>query len=139
MKGAKLTFGERIKVAMARAGITTDGRPSAALYNLWNKTYPEDEMTRSNINIWMRAEEPRISVPKLFQLGDMLNCSARWLALETGSMRRASEFDIDEEGLLAAYRSLPPQVQEKVIKDTNFLMQTFSPKSAANPVKRTKT
>lgn len=139
MKENAVSFGGRIKIAMLRAGIGVADKPAAVLWHLWMKKYPERPITRSAVHLWLNSEHANMSVEYLFRLGKLLNMSVRWLALHQGSMTPAIEMTMNEIAIIQAYRAVPPQVKEKIEKDTAFLLATFGERSVANPTKPAKT
>jgi transcriptional regulator with XRE-family HTH domain len=70
----------------------------------------------------------------LYRLSDVLDVSARWLALGEGPMHKWTVLTIDEDALIKAYRALKPPLQEHALSTVNGLVTASSPASVANPL-----
>ena len=74
----------------------------------------------------------------LYRLSDVLDVSARWLALGEGPMHKWTILSIDEDALVKAFRTLSPELQDHASSVINGLVLASTPSSKANPLASTK-
>ncbi len=109
---------------MAAAGISSASQLSRKL-----------GLPRQTIAKWLNDEIKEISPANLYRLADLLDCSARWLAVNTGTPYRAVRMTVDEKHLFDLYRALPESVRESWVNSGQALLNATDSRSTASPFK----
>ena len=99
-----------------------------------NKLAKMAECTAATVNQIEAGLIMELKSGLLYRLSDILDVSARWLAIGEGPMHKWVILSIDEEALIKAYRALKPPLQEHALSTVNGLVTASSPASVANPL-----
>jgi transcriptional regulator with XRE-family HTH domain len=121
---ADMTFGGRVRIQMAAAGIKSAAELSRRM-----------GLGRQTISKWLNDEIKDIGLENLYRLSDVLNCSARWLATRTGTPSRATRMSVEEREALDLYRTLAEPVRDSWISSGRALLKASTAPSPSQPFK----
>lgn len=131
-------FNQRIKIAMQVRQIYP--QTPAELQRRWIAKYGKKHpVSRQTFYDWFKSEKPKIAIPSLYALADLLDVNARWLALmphpELGQMTKPIFLTPDIKMLTDAYLALGPTGRDELIKQANRLLAIQGETSSAHPFK----
>lgn len=119
----KSTLAERIRAAMAHAGIA-------------NPTQLAKKMgvSRQTVQNWMSGRTDKITPEMLYKLCDVVKVNGRWMALGGDHSPVMPTFlSPDENEILQIARTLPEEARDQWVSIGRTLVKTGSPPSTANP------
>jgi hypothetical protein len=134
--GVPNTFSGRIKGAMSQAGL--DPEPKV-LVKAWAKKYgAKHKISRTSVYKWFKAKNPKIDIPNLFYLSDLLDVNARWLALGAPySPAKPISPDPELKMLLDAYQTISPEAKRELVAEGNKLLRVHKAATRNTPFPQT--
>ena len=136
VSGLPNTFSGRIKGAMSQAGLDPEAK---VLVKAWVKKYgTKHKVSRTSVYKWFKAKEPKIDIPNLFYLSDLLDVNARWLALGAPySPAKPITPDPELKMLLDAYQTVSPEAKKEISDEANKLLRVHKAATRNTPFPQT--
>lgn len=120
------TLSARLKIAMGSAGFKNASELARKL-----------GIPRATVSSWLTGARSELTPAYLFRLADVLDCSARWLALgPPNTPVKGSRLDPEERAILDLWKSLPEQARDAWAKQGHDLLRLLTPPSRVSPIKR---
>ncbi len=117
-----MTLAGRIRIGMAAKGIKSPAELAGKM-----------KLRRQTIHKWMSGQVEKLEPEYLFRLSDVLEMSARWLALKEGAPSKPKEVSMEYERVLDLYDALPDKVRDSWIQSGDALLTAAGEESRAQP------
>lgn len=120
------TLAGRIQTQMTTRGIATESELARLVTKRLGRA-----VHRQKVHKWLNGESQNMELDALFALADVLECSARWLALKQGGPQKAVQLDVEKTRAVVLYDELAKHEKRNLVD--KWLRQGHDLLEAAEP------